>query len=79
MRKEEWLRRKWKEDKDKSHLEICSIKCRENKILPMRKEECWRRKWKKDKDSMSHYIQDFSKMRSRMATHSSLFMECRGL
>ena len=36
MRKEEWLRRKWREDKDKSHLEICVFKCRENKILPKR-------------------------------------------
>ena len=26
-----------------------------------------------------HYIQDYSKMRSRMATHSSLLMECKGL
>ena len=32
MRKEEWLRRKWREDKDKFHLEICAFMCRENKI-----------------------------------------------
>ena len=31
MKKKEWLRRKWKEDKDKSHLEIYAFKCRENK------------------------------------------------
>ena len=29
--------------------------------------------------TMSHYIQDYSKMRSRMSTHSSLLMECKGL
>ena len=29
--------------------------------------------------TMGHYIQDCSKMRSWMATHSSLFMECKGL
>ena len=36
MRKEEWLRRKWREDKDKPHLEICAFKFRENKIPPKR-------------------------------------------
>ena len=28
--------------------------------------------------TMGHYIQDYSKARSRMATHSSLLMECKG-
>ena len=31
MRKEKCWRRKWKEDKDNFHLEICAFKCRENK------------------------------------------------
>ena len=31
MRKEECLRRKWKEEKEDSHLKICVFKCRENK------------------------------------------------
>ena len=31
MRKDECLRRKWKEEKEESHLEICAFKCRKNK------------------------------------------------
>ena len=38
MRKEEWLRRKWREDKDKSYLEICAFKYRQNKSPPKRGE-----------------------------------------
>ena len=33
MRKDECLRRKWKEEKEESHLEICAFKCRGKKNL----------------------------------------------
>ena len=33
MRKEECLRRKWKEEKEESRLEICAFKCRGKKNL----------------------------------------------